>query len=92
VIEIDGLYEEYSDLVYKYIYRLSENYDVAEELTQETFYQAVRTIGRFRGDCKMSSWLCQIAKHTWYKYLEKKNKNKQIPLEDIHNTVSRQVH
>ena len=45
--------------------------DLAEDLTQQTFYQAVKSIGRFDGSCKLSTWLCQIARHLWYQHLEK---------------------
>lgn len=66
-------YEEFAALVYRYLYRLCHNADLAEELTQETFYQALRTVAQYRGECKPSVWLCQIARYSWYKYL---NKNK----------------
>ena len=49
---------------------------LAEELTQETFYQAIRTLNRYRGDCKPSVWLCQIARHCWYRWLEKNGNSK----------------
>ena len=47
---------------------LAQSHDPAlpEDLTQETFYQAVRSIGSFNGSCKISVWLCQIAKHLLY--------------------------
>ena len=53
---------------------LCRNVDIAEELTQETFYQAVRSIDTYNGECKMSVWLCQIAKYTYYKYVDKQVK------------------
>ncbi|MED1860331.1 sigma factor [Brevibacillus reuszeri] len=51
--------------VYKYLFSLTQNTDLSEELTQETFYQAMKTIHNFRGDCKISVWLCQISKRAW---------------------------
>ena len=53
---------------------------LAEELTQETFYQAVRSIDRFDGKCKVSVWLCQIAKHLWYQQLRKQKR--EVPLSE----------
>ena len=50
---------------------LTSSKDLAEELTQETFYQAVKAIHRYNGECKISVWLCQIAKHSYYDYLKK---------------------
>ena len=47
---------------------------MAEELTQETFYQAVKSVKRYDGMCKVSTWLCQIAKHLWYRELDKRRR------------------
>lgn len=74
---ISEYYEEHSRLVYRYLFRLCGNDDLAEELTQETFYQAIRTLDRYRGECKPSVWLCQIARHCWYKHLEKNKHTKE---------------
>lgn len=75
------VYKEYAQQVYKYLLSLCHDADTAEELTQETFYRAVRTIKNYDGSCKLYVWLCQIAKHVWYKELESRNKQTQ-PLED----------
>lgn len=80
--KIEKVYEANVKTVYKYLFCLTHNADLAEELTQETFYQAAKGIDRFRGDCKISVWLCQIAKRLWYKELERK-KHKEIPLSEI---------
>ncbi len=83
MVKTDDIYEEYANLIYKYLYRLSGNREISEELTQETFYQALRTADSFKGESKISTWLCQIAKHSWYKYLEKQPKEKPMCFEDI---------
>ncbi len=81
--KIPEYYDEYSQLVFRYLLRLCGSSDLAEELTQETFYQAIRTSDKFRGDCKPSVWLCQIARHSWYKYLEKNKHSKgNVPIEE----------
>ena len=74
------IYEEYFETVNKYLFCLTRNYDIAEELTQETFYRAVKKIGTYRGDCKISVWLCQIAKNLWY---DQCRKNKRIVNKDF---------
>ena len=84
---IEEIYKEYSTTVYKYLFCLTQNKDISEELTQETFALAVEDIKRFRGECKLSVWLCQIAKHLWYKELKKKKKNVNISFEEIKDTV-----
>ena len=48
--------------------------DVAEELAQETFCQAVSSIHRYDGSCKITTWLCAIAKNEYLKYLRKQKK------------------
>lgn len=76
------VYEENMKPVYKYLLCLTCDTMLAEDLTQETFYQAAKTIKNFRGDCKVSVWLCQIAKRLWYRELQKR-KQKIVPIEDV---------
>lgn len=72
--DIEKIYEEYFEIVNKYLFCLTRNNDISEELTQETFCIAVKKIDTYKGECKISVWLCQIAKNLWYD-LCKKNKN-----------------
>lgn len=60
--EFEALFRAYTPMVYRYLLSLCGDASLAEELTGETFYRAYIHIGRFRGDCKMETWLCQIAK------------------------------
>lgn len=69
--DMDEIYRRHARTVYKFLLAQCRDPDLAEELTQETFYQAVRSIHRFDGSCKLSVWLCQIAKHLWYRHLRK---------------------
>ncbi len=78
--DMEKVYQEYAQTVYKFLMVQTRNPELAEELTQETFYQAVRSLERFDGSCKLSVWLCQIAKHEWYKYLRRHKR--EIPVED----------
>lgn len=84
--KIEKIYKEYYPIVYKYLMCLTNNSDIAEELTQETFYKMIKKINTFRGDSKISVWLCEIAKNLWYDELRKKKRiiieceeNEQIP-------------
>ncbi|MCR5754274.1 MAG: sigma-70 family RNA polymerase sigma factor [Acetatifactor sp.] len=66
--------EEYYPLVFGYLMTLTGGErDLAEDLTQETFLRAIQRIKTFRGEAKMSTWLCQIAKYSFYQYLSKKS-------------------
>lgn len=71
---MEEIYKQYFETVNKYLFCLTHNSDISEELTQETFYRAVKKINSFKGDCKMSVWLCQIAKNIWYDELKKNKK------------------
>ena len=84
MLDMDSVYREYVTVVYKFLLSLCYEEDMAEELTQETFYQAVRSANRYDGSCKVSTWLCQIAKHLWYQEVEYRKKKGTSPLtEDI---------
>ncbi len=64
--EIEKIYSQYYDTVFGYALSLCKDEYWAEELTQEVFFKALKSIGSFRGECKLSVWLCQIAKNTFY--------------------------
>ncbi len=69
--DFEEIYSAYFKDVYRYVLCLSKNESVAEEITQETFFKALKSINGFKGDCKISVWLCQIAKNTYFSYLKK---------------------
>ena len=73
--DMKKIYEEYFETVNKYLFCLTHDNDISEELTQETFYKAVQKINTYKGECKISVWLCQIAKNLWY---DQCRKNKKI--------------
>jgi len=83
VEDLSELYKSYADEVKYFLICLTSNVDLAEELTQETFYQAVKSIDRYNGKCKMSVWLCQIAKHTYYNFLKKEKRNTHMSVENM---------
>lgn len=67
-MEFDEVYTAYFKSVYHYIWQLSGSDQLAEELTSETFFKAMGAIDRFRGDCDLRVWLCQIAKNAYFSY------------------------
>ena len=86
--DMDTIYKKYGEIVYKYVFCLTGNEDITEEIVQETFLVAVKDINKFRGECKISTWLCQISKYIWYKKLKKEKLKKEIPLDILKNTLS----
>ncbi|MGN9197070.1 RNA polymerase sigma factor [Blautia massiliensis (ex Liu et al. 2021)] len=73
-MNIEELYRTYFDIVYRYIRSVSWDGALAEEVTQETFFKALKKADQFRGDCDVRVWLCQIAKNTLYDHLKKQKK------------------
>ena len=78
--DMEKIYQEHAQTVYKFLMSQCHDAALAEELTQETFYQAVRSIDRFDGSCKISVWLCQIGKHLWYQHLRKQKR--EVPADE----------
>lgn len=84
--DFEEIYKAYFNDVLLYIRRLSKDEHIAEEITSETFFKAMRDIDNFRGECHIRVWLCQIAKNCYYSYLkktEKIDKSHDIELLDI---------
>ena len=76
--EAEEIYQKYAKTVYRYLLSLTNDEDLAEELTQETFYQAIRSSDRFDGSCKLTTWLCAIAKNVLLTH-----RRKHPPHEDV---------
>lgn len=72
--EIEELYKQYYETIFKYLMCLTKDKDIAEELTQETFYKMIKKINTYKGNSKFSVWLCEIAKNTWYDEIRKNKK------------------
>ena len=65
--EFEEIFQTYTDVVFRFLLSHCGDESLAEELTCETFYQAYVHIGQFRGECRVETWLCQIAKHALYR-------------------------
>ena len=74
----EQIYITYFRDVYLYIRRLSNSEQIAEEITSETFFKAMKSIDSFRGDCDIRVWLCQIAKNCYYSYIKKAGRTECI--------------
>lgn len=85
--DIEEVYKEHYRIVYKYLMCLTNNADLSEELTQETFYKMIKKIDTFKGKAKISVWLCEIAKNLYFDELRKNRKRKKVEL-DFNNIQS----
>lgn len=81
--EFEKIYSGYYDTVFRYTVSLCGDEEFAEEITQEAFFKALKSIDKFRGGCKLSAWLCQIAKNTFLTLAKRRKRNVDYPLEDI---------
>ena len=82
--EFEAIYRTYFNDVFLFLKKLSKNDSIAEEITNEAFFKAMRSIDKFRGDCDIRIWLCQIAKNSYYTFLKTHKKFADtINLEDI---------
>lgn len=72
--DFQEVYDLYFKDVYKYALSLSRDPQIAEEITQETFFKALKSIDSFRGQCRLYVWLCQIAKNTYITHSQKQRR------------------
>lgn len=79
--QFEEVFAKHYPQVFRFLLSLCHDTDLADELTQETFYRALKSSGTFRGDCKPQSWLCQIAKNAYFAHRKKQHR--------FHSVVSR---
>ncbi len=71
---LDELFSAYYKDIYRYIYSLCRDASLSEDLTSDVFLEVVKSIGAFRADCDVKTWLFSIARHRWFSYLRKKKR------------------
>ena len=72
--DFEFIYHENYLILYKFLLKIGCPPQDIDDVIQDTFVKAILNIDQFKNESKLSVWLCQIAKNTWYSYL-KKNKN-----------------
>lgn len=80
---IEEIYKKYANLIKNYIFFITRDKDLSEEIMQETFVVAIDQINKFRGDCEIQVWLCSIAKKILYKKTKKNNLKNMISIHEI---------
>ena len=88
---IDEIYKKYANLIRNYIFTITGDKSLAEEIMQETFIVAINQIDKFRGDCKIYVWLLSIAKKILYKETKKNNLNKSLNIDDLEITDKKDI-
>ena len=91
--DFSELYENYAELVYKFLLRLCGDVHQAEDLLQDTFVKVIQNVDNFDNRCRFSTWLYTIAKNTYYDSLRKKKRHPEESLtEDVVMEQSLEAH
>lgn len=77
------IYQEYGKKVYRFLLSLTGSPQEAEELLQETFYQAFLHVDKFEGRCSVYTWLCQIGKNAWLQERRRKSRFSEKELGEL---------
>lgn len=79
---MDEIFQKNAKIVYHFLYSMCKDENLSEDLTQETFLKAIESIRRFDGSCKISTWLCQIARHLLYQHWTRCNHYSFVELDE----------
>ena len=79
----EELYNTHGKPVYRFLLSLTGDAPLAEELLQETFYQAFLHIDRFEGRSSLYTWLCCIGKNAWLRECKRRSRYADTPYEDL---------
>jgi len=81
-VDFDVIYRENAEIVYRYLFSLCCDAHLAEEVTAQTFYEAIRSAGKYRGEAALSTWLCAIGRRLLQKEWKRQKKHTVLPLEE----------
>jgi len=79
-VGFDELYQQYFKDIYHYLLGISKDSHLAEEITQETFFKALRSLDSIDGKKDIRAWLFTIAKNTYFSH---KKKDRSIDFESV---------
>lgn len=71
---LEKLFHTYYKDIYRYLFSLTHDASLSEDLASEVFLEVVKSIAAFRGESDVKTWLFSIARHKWIDYLRKKNR------------------
>ena len=92
--EFETIFLEYFRDVELYILAICKNENLAEELTEQVFFQALKALPKFRGDCDIRTWLCAIGRNCYLSYLRKQQQTENIDelsISDPRQNIEEQV-
>ncbi len=77
-MDFEKLYNTYFMKIYSYVFTLVKAHDLAEEITQEVFFKAIKSRKQYEGKSSEYTWLCAIAKNTAFDELKKRNRHREL--------------
>ena len=82
---MEEIYKEYSKYVFNYLLSFTNNVEISEELTQETFYSAIKNIHKFQNNSSLKTWLYKIAKNKLIDYYKKTKKMQELDIYEVND-------
>jgi len=82
VQQYEQIYRLYFRDIYLYLCSLTRDEALAEELTAEVFARAIASLHKFRGECDLRVWLCQIAKNCWLTHCRHRGREAELPAQE----------
>lgn len=79
--QIEALFARYYQDVYRYLYSLTRDPALSEELAAEVFLEIVKSFASFRGASDVKTWIFGIARHVWFAHL--KNQGREVPAMEL---------
>ncbi len=86
---LEKLFRTYYKEIYRYLYSLTHDTSLSEDLASEVFLEVVKSIASFRGEADVKTWLFSIARHKWIDYLRKRNR--RVETEVLSELVGEQL-
>jgi len=74
-----ALFERHHRTVYRFVYSMTADHALAEDVVQDTFVAAHRSLGAWRGHARLSTWLYAIARNVLAKSTRKARANEPLP-------------
>lgn len=79
----EELYVLYEGLVFRHAYHLTGDCEDAQDIRQETFVRAYRTIRSFRGECEVRTWLLKICSNLCRNRWRSKQRRREVSLDEM---------
>lgn len=92
--EFEEVYRTYFREVELYLRAICKDELLAEELTEQVFFQALKALPTFRGDCDIRTWLCAMGRNLYLSHLRRQKPTESIDelqIPDPRRSIEEQV-